>query len=82
MVLRLRNMTAIDATGLSAIDELADELRAKGRTLIVCGAPAQPTALMHRADFDDHLGEGNICESVDEALRRARALLTLQRIKS
>ena len=78
-MLRLRNMTAVDATGLGAIAELADTLRASGRTLIVCGAPAQPAALMHRADFEDHLGEGNICASVDEALRRARALLMLQR---
>ena len=79
VVLRLRNTTAVDATGLAAIAELADTLRASGRTLIVCGAPAQPAALMHRADFEDHLGEGNICASVDEALRRARALLMLQR---
>jgi len=48
VILRLRNTTAIDATGLSAIADLADALRASQRTLIVCGAPAQPTALMHR----------------------------------
>lgn len=79
VILRLRNMTAIDATGLDAIADLADELRAAGRTLIVCGAQPQPAALMHRAEFEDHLGEGNICPDVNLALRRARALLLLQR---
>jgi len=79
VLLRLRNTTAVDATGLAAIAELADTLRDSGRTLIVCGAPKQPAALMHRAEFEDHLGEGNICGSVDDALRRARALLMLQR---
>lgn len=39
VVLRLRNMTAIDATGISAIEELADELKAKGWTLVLSGAP-------------------------------------------
>ena len=36
-MLGLRNMTAIDGTGLGAIEELAEDLR-KGRTLVVCGA--------------------------------------------
>ena len=58
VILRLRNTTAIDATGLSAIADLADALRASHRTLIVCGAPAQPAALMHRAEFEGHLGAG------------------------
>jgi SulP family sulfate permease len=35
--MRLRNMTAIDATGLRALEDLADELHRAGRTLILCG---------------------------------------------
>ncbi len=50
VVLQLRNMTAIDATGLSAIEELADELKAKGHTLVLCGAPSQPMAVMRKAE--------------------------------
>lgn len=75
VILRLRNTTAIDATGLGAIADLADALRESGRTLIVCGAPAQPAALMHRAEFGDHIGEANVCANVDQALARATALL-------
>jgi hypothetical protein len=61
---------------LSAIADLADALRAAQRTLIVCGAPAQPAALMHRAEFEGHLGQGNICENVDRALAQARDVLS------
>ena len=76
VVLRLRNMTAIDATGLSAIEDLADELRASGRTLVLCGAPSQPTAAIRKAAFHEHMGDANICASVAEALARAAEIVS------
>jgi SulP family sulfate permease len=75
VILRLRNMTAIDGTGLSAIEELAADLRAKGRTLVICGAPAQPSGALSRAEFHAHLGDENICSSVQTALDRAAAIV-------
>ena len=42
VVLRLRNMTALDATGLHAMEQLAERLRKSGRTLLLCGAREQP----------------------------------------
>jgi len=72
VILRLRNMTALDATGLRAFEELAQALRASGRTLLLCGARHQPGALIARADFHRHIGDANICPNVSEALRRAR----------
>ncbi|MEQ1760828.1 MAG: SulP family inorganic anion transporter [Vicinamibacterales bacterium] len=74
VILRLRNMTAVDATGLGAIQEFADTLRASGRTLLLCGAPPQPAHLMARAEFHRHVGEANILSNVDAALRRAAEL--------
>ncbi|MFA5907228.1 MAG: SulP family inorganic anion transporter [Vicinamibacterales bacterium] len=79
VVLRLRNMTAVDATGLSAIEELAEELRAKGHTLVLCGAPSQPLAAMRKAEFHERLGEENICVSVQDALDRATAIVESQK---
>ena len=46
VVLRLRNMTALDSTGLQALERLALEVRASGRTLLLCGAREQPARLM------------------------------------
>jgi sulfate permease, SulP family len=71
VILRLRNMTALDATGLFAIEEVAKELQASKRTLILCGAREQPSQLIHGAEFADVVGEENICDNVQEALRRA-----------
>jgi SulP family sulfate permease len=72
VILRLRNMTAIDATGLKAIEDFADAIHGSGRALLLCGAPTQPTRMMQRAGFHRHVGAENILSSVDAALRRAR----------
>ena len=71
VIIRLRNMTAIDATGIAALEELAAQLQASGRTMLVCGARPQPAALMHEAGFERHVGGENICENINQALKRA-----------
>jgi len=71
VVLRLRNMTALDGTGLRAIQDFADALKATGRTLLLCGALPQPAALMDEAEFHRHVGAENILPHVDGALKRA-----------
>jgi len=70
-ILRLRNMTALDATGLHALEEFADAVHATGRELILCGALPQPARLMKRAEFEQHVGAENICPNVSAALARA-----------
>jgi sulfate permease, SulP family len=72
IILRLRNMTALDATGLFAIEEIARALQRTGRTLILCGAREQPAKLLHEAEFEDVIGKNNICENVQDAVRRAQ----------
>ena len=74
VVLRLRNMTAIDATGLQALESLADAVHASGRGLILCGAREQPARLMHQSEFEEHVGAGNISPSIAVALERAKVL--------
>jgi len=74
LILRLRNMTAIDATGLQALEKLADQVHESGRGLILCGARPQPAELMHQAEFEQHVGAENVCANVSEALERAQAL--------
>jgi SulP family sulfate permease len=74
VILRLRNMTAIDATGIAALEELADKLQASGRSMLMCGARPQPAALMREAGFDRHIGSENICENISDALKRAEEI--------
>jgi SulP family sulfate permease len=74
VILRLRNMTALDATGLYALEIFAERLRATGRTLLLCGARDQPAELLAGADFVEEIGRENILPNVQEALARARRI--------
>jgi SulP family sulfate permease len=74
VILRLRNMTAIDATGLHALERLSDRLKQSGRTLVLCGARDQPAAFLDQAEFVEHVGRQNILPHVQAALDRAREI--------
>ncbi|MFZ0581796.1 MAG: sulfate permease [Candidatus Acidiferrales bacterium] len=78
VVLRLRNMTALDATGLQALENFADVVHQSGRALLLCGARQQPAEMMRAADFAEHVGAENICPHVAEALERAKKLWSLR----
>src|ERR1700674_289419 len=71
VILRLRNMTALDATGLFALEEVARTLKASGRQLILCGAREQPLQLIQQTEFEELVGPENICGNVQDALGRA-----------
>jgi sulfate permease, SulP family len=72
VILRLRNMTAIDATGLHELEKLADRLSDTGRTLLLCGARSQPEQFLRQSPFLQCLGEENMLPHVEAALSRAR----------
>jgi len=72
VIVRLRNMTAIDATGVHALEQFAARLRRAGKTLIFCGARAQPQALLSRTEFLKEIGPENFLPHVQAALVRAR----------
>jgi SulP family sulfate permease len=67
-------MTAIDGTGLRAIQDFADSVHGSGRTLLLCGALPQPSRLMSQAEFHHHVGAENILPNVNAALARWSSL--------
>jgi SulP family sulfate permease len=71
VILRLRNMTAIDATGLHALEVLCDRLKKSGRSMLLCGARRQPAAFLNQAEFVHHIGEEHIFPHVQAALQGA-----------
>ena len=75
VMLRVRNMTAIDATGLHALEHLADKLNETGRTLIVCGMREQPAQLMSQAEFHRRVGPENIQPNLTAGIVRAKEIL-------
>jgi SulP family sulfate permease len=76
VILRLRNMTAIDATGLLAFEELSHRLAASGRTLILCSARTQPAKLLHQSGFIQAVGTENICADIETAVERAKQVIS------
>lgn len=76
VIVRLRNMTAIDATGLHALETLADRLRKSGRALLLCGARDQPAQFLRQADFINHVGRENLLPNIQAALLRAEEINT------
>ncbi len=74
VILRLRNMTALDATGLHALEQFHDRLRRSGRRLLLCGARLQPAGFLLQSDFADEIGRENILPHVQAALDRARQI--------
>jgi sulfate permease, SulP family len=74
VILRLRNMTALDGTGVHALESFAERIKASGRALVACGARKQPARLIRHSELPDLIGKENIVPHVDAALQRAEAL--------
>jgi SulP family sulfate permease len=74
VIVRLRNMTALDATGLQALEQLAAALKASGRALVLCGAREQPASVMKASALHDQVGPRNICPNIAAALERAEEI--------
>ena len=74
VILRLRNMTALDATGIHALEGFSERLHKAGKVLLLCGARDQPSQLLARSDFLEHVGPENVLPNVQVALARAREI--------
>ena len=78
VVLRLRNMTAIDATGVQAIEGVVERVRESGREVILCGMREQPGEILMKAGIAEVVGAENLCPNVSAAMARARHLLSVR----
>ncbi|HLF14462.1 MAG TPA: SulP family inorganic anion transporter [Bacteroidota bacterium] len=73
-ILETKNLLAIDATGLRALEELIGSFSHQGTTMIISGIHKQPLFAIVQAGLMDKIGEDNVCGSLEEALERARSL--------
>ncbi len=77
LILRMRKVLAMDATGLNALEDLYERLRARGKHIVLSGPHTQPLFMMDKAGFLDRLGRQNVCANIELALARAREILGL-----
>ena len=75
LIIRMRNVPAMDATGLSAFKDLVKQSRKEGTAVYITEIHAQPMVALARSDLLDELGEENVLGTLDEGLERARSAL-------
>jgi SulP family sulfate permease len=75
LVVRMRNVPAIDSTGLHALDDLRRRSARDGTLLLLADVHAQPLVALERAGLLEAIGENAVFADLDGALARARAHL-------
>jgi SulP family sulfate permease len=75
LVVRLRNVIAIDASGLHELELLCNESARRGTAVVLSGVHAQPLIALERSGLLERLGADNVCPDIDAALARAQRLL-------
>ena len=79
LILRMRDVLHIDATGLDALEDLLEKLRIKKKDLILCAPHSQPLFALTRVGLIDKIGMDNICGDLDAALERAQQILAAKK---
>ena len=74
LILRMRKVGLLDATGLALIGDLANKGRAGGPALVLSDLHSQPMVALTKSGLLDVVGEDNCVGGIDDALDRARAL--------
>jgi SulP family sulfate permease len=71
-VLRMRNVPAMDASGIRVLDDLFRSFAHQGIRFLIAGIHAQPLVALDRAGKLDEYGRENFVATLDEALDAAR----------
>jgi len=71
LIIRMRSVPAIDATGLHSFEALIKVCKKSGKTLILSHVNEQPLNTLKKAGLFEEIGEENICANIDEALLHA-----------
>ncbi|MCI0707340.1 MAG: sulfate permease [Ignavibacteriae bacterium] len=78
LILRTRNLLAIDASGEQALEDLLKRTKKDGIILVISGIHKQPLFRLSASGLMDKIGVENVCGDIDQALERARAILLKQ----
>ena len=81
LIIRMRNVVAIDASGLQTLEELLESCHRKNMSLLLSGVAPQPIAAMRQSGLLGRLGEENALDNIYEALSRAKAIIEVHQTK-
>ncbi|MBR5203034.1 MAG: sulfate permease [Clostridia bacterium] len=71
LILRMRAVSAIDATAMNALEQLYKKCQNKGVSLVLSHVNEQPLRAMQKSGFYEKVGAENFCPHIDNALARA-----------
>lgn len=74
LVLRMRSVPAIDASGIHAFDDVIGSLEKKGVKLVISHANEQPLQVFKKSGIYKKIGTENFCPNIETALSRAEEL--------
>ena len=72
LVIRMRSVSAIDATAMHNLEQLLQACRKAKVQLVFSHVNEQPMKVMQKAGFFEAVGEKNFCAHIDEALLLAQ----------
>lgn len=72
LIIRMRDVPAIDSTAMHALREVVRRTRNDGTLLLLADVHAQPMVALARSELLDEIGEENLCGDMETALQRAR----------
>ncbi len=75
IIIRMRSVPAIDATGIHSFESIIKTCRQKNITLIMSHVNSQPMKVLKKSGMYKDIGKENICENIDKALARATEIL-------
>ncbi len=74
LILRMRNVPAMDISGLDTLQEIHEQCKAKGVTLLLSHVNPQPFKVMQKAGFVEAVGSDHFCPNISAALKLAAKL--------
>jgi SulP family sulfate permease len=77
MIVRMRNVPAMDSTGLRALTDVWEKNKVAGTLLLLSDVHAQPMMALAKSELLDRIGDDNLFGNLDDALNRAREHLGL-----
>ncbi len=78
LVIRMRNVPAIDSTAMHALRDLVRRTRGDGTLVLFSDVHAQPLIALGRSGLFDEIGEDHFFGDIDQALAHARGHLGLE----
>ena len=73
-IIRMRKVPFVDSTGIHNLTNLCAMSQKEGIQVVLSGVNPKVQAVLHKAGFDQMLGEENICSHINIALDRAKKL--------